>query len=434
MYVWSKFCIYLPSEQDGIIIKNMLTGAVIYLTSESFESVNSWIKNENESKPESVENLLGENSFLVSDQLDEFENWSAKFLDARNNQAHILTLHFLPTLQCQLHCAYCFEKGVKRGGKMSSLVIDQSRHWVDEYLSSFPEIDTFRLAFFGGEPLLHKDVVQTALENFHGVSFKYGVEFYSEITTNAEFLDMEIASIFSKHNWRRVQITLDGQKEIHDARRFGNKKRPTFDSIMQNIRMLLSSDFIPSVDIRVSLDLENFHSVQGLVYDLSKLENFDRINLSIGITTSSLGNGMTLPEECNVAENVLAVWKIAKECGFKIPEDFVVGPWCVAIAKHSAVIQPNGSLQKCFCTSGRRKYDFGNLEQGLDGYARDSRFENFQRSNPCLSEECEYLPVCGGGCLHDAIVSYGQSGFEKRFCQKQIIADMNRGLLRLNYE
>lgn len=57
----------------------------------------------------------------------------------------------------------------------------------------------------------------------------------------------------------------------------------------------------------------------------------------------------------------------------------------------------------------------------------------WNRINKCIKEKCIYLPVCGGGCVYDAIVAHGKFGFEDRFCQKTLLADINKGLLKLNY-
>ncbi len=124
---------------------------------------------------------------------------------------------------------------------------------------------------------------------------------------------------------------------------------------------------------------------------------------------------------------------MAQEEGFQIPEEFINGQWCVAIAKHSAVLQPNGQLQKCFCTVGRKEYDFANIWTSDSSYLRDPRFEQFKRTNQCIEDKCEFIPMCGGGCIHDAIIqANGHDGFEQRFCQKTLLREYNIGLLKLN--
>lgn len=67
-------------------------------------------------------------------------------------------------------------------------------------------------------------------------------------------------------------------------------------------------------------------------------------------------------------------------------------------------------------------------------YAKDVRYEHWKRTEECISEKCAFLPVCGGGCSHDAMVTAGnQSGSANRYCQKSFLQKMNEGLLALNY-
>lgn len=254
------------------------------------------------------------------------------------------------------------------------------------------------------------------------------------MTTNGELLDKEIAKALSAFNWKRVQITLDGPADIHDARRFGRNGRPTFANIVKNIRMLLSADYIQTVDIRLTLDSGTKDHLCRLIDELDGLGEHSRIHLSLGLTTPSISVVPGRMTQDQLADAALATWGYAKEKGFEIPEEFTAGPLCIATAKHSAVLQPNGSLQKCFCTSGRQNFNFANIAVMPAGYTKDPRFEHWKRTDDCIKEHCAYLPVCGGGCSFEAIVADGtEHGGKNRFCQKILLDRMNRGLLKLRY-
>ncbi len=431
---WSNFLISIELPTGVFLIKSTLTGAIVALNRDDKIAIDRWVSGDGEKPFFSIDHLVDKNvGLLVEKGSDEHWAWRNRLIHQRNNAAHIFVLHFLPTTYCQLECAYCFEKGVTHKQKAKSNLIAESRKWLDAYFRNHPEINTFRLVFFGGEPLLRRDLVAQAAESFHSLAQEHKLNFWCELTSNGELLDESTAMMLSRHEWHRVQITLDGLKDVHDIRRHGKNMRPTFDRIMQNIRMLLSTNHIEIVDIRISLDSTNADSVSELVRFLAALDYQDRINLSFGFITSTLENPNGIMPEQNISEKILSAWKVAKDCGFKIPDELVVGPWCVAIAKHSAVLQPNGALQKCFCTVGREKYDFGTIYQpATETYLRDQRFEHFDRTDLCIKEKCPYLPMCGGGCVHDAIVANGKSdGFGKRFCQKKLLKEINEGLLLL---
>ena len=445
-YRWSGFCVEVPLGNDNLLLKNTLTGAAVCINLELKNQINTNLLDARNLPSELEELAQPEIALLIPEGFDEYAAWRHRLVDRRNNEAHIFILHFLPTIQCQFECDYCFENGADRGVGMPNPIIDKSQEWLDGYFGEHPEIDTFRLVIFGGEPLLRKDLVRRGLEAFHSIAQKHNLEFWCELTSNGELLDESTAAFLSKHEWKRVQITLDGPEELHDTRRHGHNLRPTFANIMWNVKMLLASNYIPRIDIRISFDSQTADRAPELIRYLAEVDVERRINLSLGMITSTfqketlvvIGNvqhqqGQPKTERI-MAEKALAIWQVAKEYGFRIPEEFITGPWCVAIAKHSAVLQPDGSLQKCFCTAGRSEYNFGTIAESAGEYLKDTRFEHFRRTDQCIEEKCEFLPMCGGGCIHDAVVANGgPEGFDERFCQKTLLAEMNAGLLKLNY-
>jgi uncharacterized protein len=435
-YKWSDFCLKIRVK-DGTLLKNGLTGAVIVVDAKTEKEINHSILN---GKTETLSARFQELAhpdvaILVPKSLDECSAWRERLVNRRDNDAHIFILHFMPTIQCQLRCDYCVEKGVNRGIGMKQNVVGQSRSWVAEYFDSHPDIDSFRFVLFGGEPLLQKKIAEQAIETFHKLSSERNISFWTEIVTNGEFLDEDTARMFSKHIWRRVQITLDGPEDVHNSRRHGGNDRPTFQNIMRNIKMLLLTDLIPKVDIRISLDLNNADRVPELIRYIAEFGAQDRINLSIGLITPTFASPVKMNAESAIAEKALVAWKVAKEFGFTIPEEFLTGPWCVAIAKHSAVLQPDGSLQKCFCTAGRKEHNFGSIFDKREApYLKDQRYEHFKRTDQCIAEKCQFIPLCGGGCIHNAMVEQGGSiGGKHRYCQKTLLDKMNHGLLALTY-
>ncbi len=434
-YKWSDFVVRYPISGKRVILKSFLTGAVTVMTRKLLSNVDKWLQNKcaTEIKSEIKNILFGENDFIVSVERDEFAEYRDSFLDTRNNHAKLFSFYFLPTMQCQLKCPYCFENGIKRMGKMSGEVLDKSIGWIIQYLKTNTEVKSFRCILFGGEPMLEKKLVIDALSRISSVVKTAGVEFWTEIITNGDLLDPSIASVLRQHDCRKVQITLDGPKEIHDTRRRGRNNYVSFDRIIANVKMLLDGHFIERVNLRLSLDRETADSIPSLIEYITKLGYGNRIQLSLGIVVPSLNAQTEEISEKYIAKKAIKAWKVARDLGHELPDEFLLGPWCVAIAKHSAVLQPNGSLQKCFCTVGRSEFDFSSVFQTPKSYSRDGRFELFERIDECVEEKCPYLPVCGGGCIHDSVVKHGLTGFSRRLCQKELTKQINMGLVLLKY-
>ncbi|MBP9760475.1 MAG: radical SAM protein [Candidatus Pacebacteria bacterium] len=327
---------------------------------------------------------------------------------------------------------YCLECGIERGSSMEDKILDRSLTWFEDYTRAHPSVDVLRFKLFGGEPLLCKEMVVRAVSAYHTLCDDLGLTFSLEMTTNGVLLDEDIARQLSKHNWHRVQVTLDGPADIHDTRRVGKGGKPTFEKILTNVRMLLAGGYLPAVDIRMTLDAGTADHLSRLLDTLADLGNSSCIRLSLGITTASFALPLAGMSDERLAEVALETWAYARSLGFEIPDEFMTGPVCVATAKHSTVLQPDGSLQKCFCTSGRSEFNFAHVDVPFVGYTQDHRFEQWKRTDACIDERCPYLPVCGGGCVYEAMVKYGgDAGSGKRLCRKTLLDRMNRGLLAL---
>lgn len=427
---WSIFNI-VESVDDGYLIRNTMTGAVVSLSSVDYESINKTITNGDIVITPDIEDLMGDNRILVSCDEDETTFFSKMFSDTRDGGTDTFTLHFLPTIACQLSCSYCFENGGERKGVMKENIMEKSVEWLNEYFS-IHNLKRMKIVLFGGEPLLGAKMIKKALPVFSALAERHGLDYRTELVTNGELLTKDIACFLHKYFWRRLQITLDGPKDIHDRLKFGNKGRPTFDIIVGNMLMVLNQKYIDSVDIRINYSEETTEKVVELLEYLASLGAQEQFNLSFGIIMQTL-EFLTSASESHSANAYLLFCAKAKELGFKIPVEYTVGPWCVATEKHSVVLQPDGSLQKCISTVGRNQYNFSNVSVLPIGYAKDARFEVFKRVENCKKEKCQYIPICGGGCPWDAIVAHGEQGHGMRFCQKELLDTINRGLLRLNY-
>jgi uncharacterized protein len=416
---------------DKTIIKNILTGGIVSIPASS--TANEFI---NSLSVKAAEKLAQATGILVPSEFDEGKAWRDEFLKQRNHEATSFTLFFVPSLNCQMNCHYCFEKGTDRSLKMSPAMADKLLTWTNDYLNKHHQIKTFRIVLFGGEPLLQKKLLLDFLPKVQNLVKTRQLILFAEILTNGELLNDECAILLRDNGFQRIQITLDGPQLVHDQRRFRkNGKKNTFETIIGNIKNIFQKDHFKHLDLRVSFDEENADSIPQLLHFLKAELPNDSINLSIGLTTPSLGTDQQEMRSVALAKKAIETWALAKSLGFRIPKDFKVGPWCVAVAKHSIAVQPDGKFHKCFCTSGRKEFDFGSVDHQPEDYGQDPIFEDFSRFDSCIKEKCPYLPVCGGGCLYDAVVKYkSKEGARKRFCQRKVIDVMNQGLLKLNYD
>jgi len=141
---------------------------------------------------------------------------------------------------CNLSCRYCYylDKAEIYGGREPVMSEAMLETVVREYIAAndVPEV-TFN--WHGGEPLLlGLDFYRKALE----LEEKYagGKTIHNTIETNGILLDRAWADFFRKHGFL-VGISIDGPREIHDKYRKDRGGNPTFDKVLNAVRLLQTS-------------------------------------------------------------------------------------------------------------------------------------------------------------------------------------------------
>ena len=421
----------LASEpQDGMVkVKNLLYASVIELDEEAA----NWLMNgEIDRFNQEEKELLFEHKFLISDETDENEVFTSHYHKAWE-ELDVLLLHLVPTTGCQLKCVYCYEDGIvaKTVNKDTTTAISD---WISLYLQN-NKVSTLRIVWHGGEPLLCSKQIEQMMPVIKAIADEAGVTLETQIVTNGLFLFDEVASVLAKFNLQRVQVTLDGPPDIHERRRAPKDgSAGTFNQILANITNILDKKYIEKVDLRINIDRENIDRTEELLDILVGTGIQNQLYLSIGIVTNTLPG-----EDCSTGstghfqefgfseeqaiQGYIRVARAAKARGLRIPEEFVIGPWCVARHPHAWTIGPDGEIYKCLSTVGREDGIVGMLPEVPKDCGTEAHTMN--RIQSCFVKECPVLPLCGGGCIFDEKVN-GQT------CPWQLLETINRELLALN--
>ncbi|HZT75863.1 MAG TPA: anaerobic sulfatase maturase [Vicinamibacterales bacterium] len=140
---------------------------------------------------------------------------------------------------CNLDCDYCFylSKQTLPGGpgvgRMSDELLER---FIQQYIAGVtgPQVV---FSWQGGEPTLlgldfYRRVV--ALQNKYA---KPDQQIENDLQTNGTLIDDEW-SAFLKENRFLVGLSIDGPREIHDRHRVNKGRQPTFDRVMNAVRLL----------------------------------------------------------------------------------------------------------------------------------------------------------------------------------------------------
>lgn len=311
-----------------------------------------------------------------------------------------VNLTIAPTMGCNFDCPYCFEK--HRAGKMSRKVQEDVSALAERMLKA-SGAKAVNVTWFGGEPLLAKDVVGELTEKLLAVSEKYGASYRADIITNGYLLDRETVDLLERAKVDEMQITIDGLQKTHDATRHLSGGGGTFERIVQNLRTL----HIPfPVNIRQNLhegNNEDRKPLEALVRALSE-ESGNDLNY-----TSFYVRGNRASRERDSGISFLQGRNRLEEALHRDAGNFHLknGRFCGASRLYSVGIDEEGRLFKCWENIDDPELSFGTADKWdpifpFQSASMPDQLTRFLNTAPPFDDEecmnCVWLPVCYGGC------------------------------------
>lgn len=356
---------------------------------------------------------LFELGFLVENDCDELsEQELLRKTVIENNSDKIANIIIAPTMECNAHCYYCFEKGFRKG-----IMTRETADCLIQYLFEHWNHDELGITWFGGEPLIVTDIIDYIVDGL----IKRGINFSSKITTNGSLLtESVIEKIKSKWNVEKIQITVDSIGEDYNKiKNYSDLKNP-FEIVMQNIELALLNDL--QIKVRINFDPEKKQTVVNTFnYLKDRFKTYD--NLSIYFAP--------IDEDSSIVKNInqnftemnehpyISLIKFGRENklfrGFPDVENdinkntspriallkklkiFPSPTNCYATCPSVYSIDSNGNIYKCHRTLGRKEFASGDI---FNGIKKNSEYEFFCNTDLAYDEckECAVLPICQGGC------------------------------------
>ena len=146
-----------------------------------------------------------------------------------------LTLHL--TARCNMRCRYCYA-APHLGGDMTIETAKAAVALAVEAVKRESPGQSLGIIFFGGEPLLQRDLIIETVGHCRRIEAETGQLFHFKITTNGLLLDEDFlthpdtAEIF-------VALSHDGVREAHDANRVDLAGNGSFDRLQAIVDLLL---------------------------------------------------------------------------------------------------------------------------------------------------------------------------------------------------
>lgn len=371
-------------------------------------------RNELTSIEESGLNTLINGRFIIqNDSLDEYELLMNEYRESINKNVYHLTL--LPTLDCNVHCWYCFEKRID-GSRLHKVIQDAILKHVEQILSTQPECNQFIIELFGGEPLLHfeEDLYPLLIKmkellesNDKKISFIF--------ITNGLCLNEKNIQLL-KALKANFQVSIDGYKKKHDTikKLKGHEEESSYDLVMNNIA-LLTLNMDTHINLRINYDDATLKHTAEVI---DSIKDIPRNKISIHFERVWQTTQKDMDSNQLFRETIEAFLSN----GFCITylNLFRKGYSCKASIINQIVISYNGDIYKCTgrdftpeLREGILRTD-GTIKWEQDKIQRRISIETYD-NDTC--KRCKLLPLCYGPCCQKQIESFDNGKTISDMCQ-----------------
>lgn len=363
--------------------------------------------------------LAPESNFWAIGEIEEVERFYRERKDALLEEMQryrfevdIRTAYINPTESCNRNCPYCYIPAEirERGTKMSY-------EKLEEILTVLAENGVERVIFHGAEPLMVKDEIFRAMEDF---DFKYGIQ------TNATLLEEEDAELLMKKG-ASVGISLDSPyKETNDYLR----GKGHYDAVM---RALDFFDGYRSLNIIMTVNKHNFQHLPAMVDFLAGKVS---VMLANPVRGTSPGGRELRPPEGFEDYYIKAIDRAIENT--KSGRRIVIGDFANIllglVAPTSRVLQcdisPCGGGRRFFAVSADGIYPCGefigmeefraNLSALSDWSSLFEKFEVVRKRTVEQIEECrncEFRNLCGAPCPAEIYAESGTMLSKSPYCE-----------------
>ncbi len=193
----SKYNFYfqLQDEDEMYLVYNSFSNGLIAISRELKDKIHG--KEFDIMDPDDFGELK-KGGFIVSGKINEVDLIKIRYRQSQYTNSHF-TFTICPTLNCNLSCSYCFEtleNNLNESKVMNQKTINRIVASVDKYLEN--GVKNFRALWYGGEPLLHPELIEELSTKFIEICEKYKSHYSSGIITNGTLLTENIAIMLKK--------------------------------------------------------------------------------------------------------------------------------------------------------------------------------------------------------------------------------------------
>lgn len=418
---------FIPHKERGVyLIYNAFSNAMMKVDYDLGHFISKLNSMEIHHLDLDIVSIMRDNGMIISKDIDEFVEIKKRATHSREvlTDSSTLFLCVSPTNSCNMQCPYCFQGDKNPKNRDTKYLDDENINNLKRLVLNAVEkphatnIERIQIEWFGGEPLLRQNVIKEFSEFVLAICAKYNLDFSASIITNASLLDAKTWELLDKCKIYRVQITIDGQKDMHNQVRFYANGKGSYDHIMNNLSLMPSDKF--NITIRINGDKAVFQSVPLLFSDFEKrglwpqrskeisfhwapkFYNFLGFNQDKDVYYASYEYQKSKQDFEKIRVSHYNSWADKmqlknKKLHFAYPSfsEF----YCITVeSPNSFSIDDGGYIHKCYNTVNNKDKriehinDFNGINPELDYY------KHFDKTEQADCRTCKVLPICDESC------------------------------------
>ena len=334
-------------------------------------------------------------------------------------------LGIIPTRSCNGACNYCdFGAGLASGQKMSYELAARVVDWYADLLK-LQQRNILDIHFFGGEPMIARDVIEVAVQRARLVAAERNLITNFEISTNGQYCPGDAAYLGQYFN--KIVLSFDGFRDVQNRQRPLIADKSSFENVSETARIISNSN--AELCIRCCVTQENILQLEEFTRWLCENFRLSAINFEI-LTESALSVASALlpPGPVDFAVHFEKSRQIAAGYGIEVVYASDINEWPVVSScpagKDTAIISPDGRISNCYLQPEKWQkagldLDFGFFTGSGDIIIEQGKLEIIRKmvENKPRCKNCFCQWSCSGGC-HVGITFPGSPVDYDNFCKQ----------------
>lgn len=295
----------------------------------------------------------------------------------------IFDLMLYVTNACNFRCTYCTQEHTVK--IMETEVLDS----VIKFMSNVSrQTKMIRIGWFGGEPLLQYEKILSVQEKLGEICKSNDCKLEAYVVTNGYLLDRDRIKELQGHQIDWMQITIDGNAEIHDKKRSLANGDRTYRRILQNLNEALKLDM--KIVLRINLDEESAQMPMSVLEEIP----FQYRHL----VTVTFCNIFQVREKISLYPFLYQAIRMGYQYGGR--NNHYEG--CIAGKEKSLIADTDGNI--LICSNAQGEPPLGKLvNDGIVVYRDRNLCYKIKMTSALDNKECRScieLPYCIGDCKY----------------------------------